>query len=279
MPEKNTRDCTFHAEVLFISSDGRKRFFRDDLALEEPLEIKVGFFKDGQFVKKSLSITMRTPGEDLELAAGFLYSERLLEDKSQIITVNERAPNTVEIILNLDVSSGLQSIQRNFFVHSGCGICGKNSIKSLKDMGVRKLEHGFPRVPVEVIYTLPEKLMQAQSLFSKTGGLHAAALFSLNGELLRIREDVGRHNAVDKLIGSYFLERNLPLGDSILFLSGRTSFELVQKALKAGIPIVCSVGAPSSLAFQTAEEFGLTLLGFVREDRFNVYTDFGRLVE
>ena len=236
---------------------------QDLLAVEEPLQIRVN--------GRDLSITMRTPGHDGELALGFLFTEGILKTRADLLTV-ECDENTVTLTLADGVDAG---VARNFYTTSSCGVCGKASIESLHAAGCAMLPHaGIAR---EIIHGLPDKLRAAQSAFEHTGGLHGAALFDTSGNLETVREDVGRHNAVDKLIGAAFLENRLPLGSSILMLSGRASFELVQKAVMAGIPVVAAVGAPSSLAVQTAARFGMTLLGFVRQGRFNIYSGLGRL--
>jgi FdhD protein len=235
---------------------------QDLLAVEEPLQIRVK--------GRDLSITMRTPGHDAELAAGFLYTEGVLKTRSDVTGV-ECAENSVNLTLAEGVDPGAP---RNFYTTSSCGVCGKASVESLHAAGCRML----PPMSVsrEVIHGLPEKLRATQSVFEHTGGLHGAALFDASGKLELVREDVGRHNAVDKLIGAAFLEGRLPLDGRILMLSGRASFELVQKAVMAGIPVVAAVGAPSSLAVQTAQRFGMTLLGFVRDGRFNIYSGLTR---
>ncbi len=236
---------------------------QDLLAVEEPLEIRVN--------GRPLSITMRTPGHDAELAVGFLFTEGILQTRSDVLEIS-CDENRVTLTLADGIDPGAA---RNFYTTSSCGVCGKASIDSLHQAGCSMLPHAS--VTREVIHSLPDKLRAAQSAFDHTGGLHGAALFDLSGNLEIVREDVGRHNAVDKLIGTIFLEDRLPLSDKILMLSGRASFELVQKAVMAGIPIVAAVGAPSSLAVQTAQRFNMTLLGFVRNARFNIYSGLPRL--
>jgi FdhD protein len=236
---------------------------QDFLAVEEPLQIRVN--------GRDLSITMRTPGHDLELAAGFLFTEGILKNRADVLAA-ECSENSVTLTLAEGVDLGTA---RNFYTTSSCGVCGKASIESLHASGCAML----PAMRIssrDLIHGLPEKLRVTQSVFEHTGGLHGAALFDSSGNLETVREDVGRHNAVDKLIGAAFLEGRLPLNDCILLLSGRASFELVQKAVMAGIPVVAAVGAPSSLAVQTAMRFGMTLLGFVRNGRFNVYSGVSR---
>jgi FdhD protein len=242
---------------------------QDLVAVEEPLQIRLA--------GRDIAITMRTPGHDRELAAGFLFTEGILQQPSQIsrITADEKGA------LNVRLANGVQidpeRLARNFYVTSSCGVCGKASIDALRAVGCPALPRDRPVIDARILPGLPQRLREAQAVFEHTGGLHAAGLFDMSGKLLGLREDVGRHNAVDKLVGSAFLEDRLPLGEHILMLSGRVSFELVQKALMAGIPIVAAVGAPSSLAVETALRFGMTLVGFLRGERFNVYAGQSRL--
>ncbi len=255
----------------------------DDLAVEEPLEIRLGF-ADG--THQAVSITMRTPGEDSELAVGFLFTEGILKSPDQVKQVRhcglkigkstgtlDRAAalnsNTIRVDLAENVELDLKKLERHFYTTSSCGVCGKSSIEALQT-GATRIESELT-VNADIIHRLPETLRAAQSTFDKTGGLHASALFEADGSLVIVREDVGRHNALDKVIGTKFMEDNVPLSDKILLVSGRASFELVQKALMAGIPILAAVGAPSSLAVELASEFGMTLIGFVRDGRFNIY--------
>ena len=235
---------------------------QDLLAVEEPLQIRVN--------GRDLSITMRTPGHDGELACGFLFTESVLKTRAAVSAM-ECGENTVSFTLTEYDEPGAA---RNFYTTSSCGICGKASIDSLHAAGCAMLAHAA--VSRAVIHSLPEKLRSTQSVFERTGGLHGAALFDAAGNLELVREDVGRHHAVDKLIGASFLNGRLPLENRILMLSGRASFELIQKAVMAGIPVVAAVGAPSSLAVQTALRFGMTLAGFVRDGRFNIYTGLSR---
>jgi FdhD protein len=237
---------------------------QDLLAVEEPLQIRVN--------GRDLSITMRTPGHDRELAAGFLFTEGILKTPADVLAI-DTGENSVSLTLADGVDPGTA---RNFYTTSSCGVCGKASIDSLHASGCTMLPHVLVRR--EVIHVLPEKLRATQSVFEHTGGLHGAGLFDAEGNLERVREDVGRHNAVDKLIGAAFLDGRLPLAGKILMLSGRASFELVQKAVMAGIPVAAAVGAPSSLAVQTALRFGMTLVGFVRNERFNIYTGLTRFI-
>jgi len=241
---------------------------QDLVAVEEPLQIRLG--------DRDFAITMRTPGQDRELAAGFLFTEGVIDNLNQIrsITADDRGTVTVELAPGVEVDFAA----RNFYVTSSCGVCGKASIDGLKAAHCSSPPHRIPKIDAIVIPQLPDKLRQSQPVFSHTGGLHGAGLFNASGDLLAVREDVGRHNAVDKLIGAMFLDAKTPLNENILMLSGRISFELVQKALMAGIPIVAAVGAPSSLAIETALHFGMTLIGFLRGQRYNVYSGHERLV-
>jgi len=248
-------------------NDGKLLPHEDMLAAEEPLEIRIG--------DVPLTVTMRTPGHDRELAAGFLLTEGLIEDASQImqlrsyVTTTGGKENGVEAELR-DCEFDPAQMQRNFFAASSCGICGKASIEAVRLRGLRAPMGGF-RFDPEMLCSLPEKLREAQTVFSHTGGLHAAALFDAAGNLLVLREDIGRHNAVDKVIGWALLQGLAPLAAYGLLVSGRGGFEIVQKALAAGLPLVASVSAPSSLAVQLARELGMTLVGFLRGRRFVMY--------
>lgn len=251
----------------------------DYLATEEPLQIRL------DNPKHTLAITMRTPGADFDLAAGFLYSEGVINKREDIEKINycldrdletEQRYNIVNISLKPGSLTNLPSLQRHFFTTSACGVCGKANIESLQLKGYPKITSNLV-ITSQIIYNLSDKLRQAQGIFTATGGLHAAALFNNEGQLLKLREDVGRHNALDKLIGSAFLTDELPLNNSIVMVSGRSSFELVQKCIVAGVPILCSVSAPSSLAVSLAREFELTLIGFLRGERFNIYSGTKRI--
>lgn len=257
----------------------------DVLAVEEPLEIRLGFIENDKKNHKSISITMRTPGDDFDLAAGFLLTEGIIKSADQIKKIQHCGVpgkgsdlrNTVRVDLRSDVKIDFKRLERHFYTSSSCGVCGKTSIEALQT-GARKLKK-FDKIlfSPETIHRLPKILREAQSVFDRTGGLHAAALFDSDGEMESLREDVGRHNAVDKLVGSQFLAGKTPVAGKLLLVSGRASFELAQKALMAGIPILAAVGAPSSLAVELAREYGMTLLGFVRDNRFNIYTGAERI--
>lgn len=259
---------------------GRVESQRDLLAVEEPLEIRLTFGPVGKRQEQSLSVTMRTPGHDAELAAGFLHSEGIVAASRDIETIRQfeaanatgQAANVVRVELRPDLAVDLARLVRHFYTTSSCGVCGKSSVEALRFMAAPLQPTGEFQIAAEAIHRLPAQLREAQAVFDRTGGLHAAALFESTGAIQEVREDVGRHNAVDKLIGSQLLVGRLPLADRGLLVSGRASFELVQKALMAGIPLLAAVGAPSSLAVELAKEFGMTLLGFVRDERFNIYS-------
>ncbi|MFI7698191.1 formate dehydrogenase accessory sulfurtransferase FdhD [Nonomuraea sp. NPDC049480] len=247
---------------------------RDDLATEEPLEIRLTA-PDG--ARKTVAITMRTPGHDFELAAGFLHGEGLVrpgEIAAIAYCTDEDLPpearyNTVTVRLRVPIPD-LPALDRHFLTSSACGVCGSASLDALRDR-CAPIPQGTLRLTPEILYGLPDALRQAQGVFGKTGGLHAAGLFSATGRMAGLREDVGRHNAVDKLVGWAALAERLPLAEHVLMVSGRTSYEIMQKALAAGIPAVCAVSAPSSLAVDVARDFGMTLVGFLRGERCNVY--------
>lgn len=243
----------------------------DLLVVEEPLEIRVAWRAEGEPREKTISVTMRTPGDDYDLAAGFLFTEGLIREKDDIDSVRHwGSPNIVRVALAEGRRIDAAKLDRHFYTTSSCGVCGKTSIDALH-VASRPLLPVAKRASADLIHSLPAALQEQQSAFHATGGLHGAAVFDAAGKLMRVREDVGRHNAVDKAVGSLFLEGATPLADSILMVSSRASFELVQKAIVAGIPLLAAVGAPSSLAVDLARDFNLTLLGFVRDRRFNVY--------
>jgi FdhD protein len=256
----------------------------DFLAVEEPLEIRLGFSRDGERAHVPLSVTMRTPGHDVELAAGFLLTEGIVSSSAQIEGLRRCggsggrcSKNVVTVELRSDVQVDLERLKRHFKTSSSCGVCGKTSIAALR-LGLRPELSTGPLLDAEVVHRLPDALRAAQSVFDQTGGLHASALFDERGNPLCLYEDVGRHNALDKLIGARLLAGELPLSNRLLLVSGRVSFELVQKAAAAGVPVLAAVGAPSSLAVDLARDCGMTLLGFVRDGRFNLYAGADRLL-
>ncbi|CAA9468318.1 MAG: Sulfur carrier protein FdhD [uncultured Rubrobacteraceae bacterium] len=265
-----------------VVEDGRARVKSDYLATEEPMEIRL--VTGGK--RQTVAVTMRTPGADFELAAGFLYGEGIVSSREEIKKISycvdadvdaEQRYNIVNVELRGAREYDLRSLERHFYTTSACGVCGKASLEQLELRGCPVVGTG-PEVSAETIYSLPGKLREAQGLFEATGGLHAAALFDAGGSLLALREDVGRHNATDKLVGWALLEDRLPLSENVVMVSGRSSFEILQKCLTAGVPIVCAVSAPSSLAVDVAREFGMTLVGFLRGGRFNTYAGFDRIL-
>ena len=248
----------------------------DLLAVEEPLEIRLGFGLLNEREQRSLSVTMRTPGHDFELTLGFLFSEGIITSMAQVERIKycstvkqEEFENVVRVELKPEVQLDFKKFQRHFYTSSSCGVCGKSSIDAVK-VNCHPIRSQL-RVTTDFIHGLPHKLREAQHVFEHTGGLHASALFNEHGELILVREDVGRHNALDKVIGAMLVKNEVPLSNYILMVSGRASFELVQKAALAGIPLLAAVGAPSSLSVELARETGMTLLGFVRDGGFNVY--------
>ncbi len=252
----------------------------DLLAAEEPLEIRLGFGRQSERQQQSISVTMRTPGNDFELAIGFLFTEGIIKNVSDVSQIKyctdnyreQDQENIVRVELHPPIEFDLKKLSRHFYTSSSCGVCGKTSIESVKTMCNIVSSIDNLKFDAALIYQLPDELRKHQNVFEYTGGLHAAALFDTNGKLVFVREDVGRHNALDKLIGAVLHKEKIPLNNHLLLLSGRTSFELVQKAVMAGIKIIAAVGAPSSLAVQMAKEFDVTLIGFLRDKRFNIYS-------
>jgi len=252
----------------------------DLLAAEEPLEIRVGYGPAHDRGQKSISVTMRTPGNDFELALGFLFTEGIIEQASDItqirycteLNTKENLENIVRAELGETVQIDFDKLSRNFYTTSSCGVCGKASIESVKTHCRYFSGNKLLNLPAILLHSLPGQLRGQQTLFEHTGGIHACALFDTKGNLLLMREDVGRHNALDKLIGAAIGKELVPLNHHMLLLSGRASFELLQKAAMAGVRVVCAIGTPSSLAVQTAKEFDITLIGFLRNDRFNIYS-------
>jgi FdhD protein len=264
-----------------VVEDGKMRVRPDTLATEEPMEIRL--LTGGG--RQTVAVTMRTPGADFELAAGFLYGEGIVKSTDDIAKISYCVDSDLDAaqqynIVNVELRGGreydLRPLERHFYTSSACGVCGKASLEQLELRGCPVALPG-PEVSAETLYSLPEKLREAQGLFDATGGLHAAALFDERGNLVALREDVGRHNATDKLVGWALLENKLPLTGHVVMVSGRSSFEILQKCLTAGVPFVCAISAPSSLAVDVAREFGMTLVGFLRERRFNVYAGHERV--
>lgn len=252
----------------------------DQLAVEEPLEVQVRYGSAEKRITKIISVTMRTPGNDEELAMGFLFTEGIINNKKQVTGIQPDGTdsNRVIVILGETTVPNLQTAERNFYTTSSCGVCGKSGIDAIKTVSMFGQQEDAMRVSAAVFYDLPFALKKHQELFETTGGLHASSLFDTDGNLELLREDVGRHNALDKVIGACFFNDRLPLDNTILLLSGRASFELIQKSNMAGIKMVASIGAPSSLAVQMAEEFGITLIGFLGQEKFNIYSAGHRIV-
>ena len=256
-------------KIIRRKRDGELEYLPDELTIEEPMEICIG--------RKAIATTMRTPGQDEELAAGFLLSEGVVHGRDQIASVSADSDNRIVVELTGGGRLKLNSTKRFGTISSSCGLCGKTTIEAIRQ--------NFPAVPstdirvdIETLLAVPETLRNAQSDFARTGGIHAAGIFSLDGKLEIAREDVGRHNAVDKAIGRAFLDDLLPLNNHVLLVSGRASFEIIQKALSAGIPIVAAVSAPSSLAVELARDSNQTLIGFLRPPSFNIYTHIERVI-
>jgi FdhD protein len=260
-------------------SPGLSQVCDDSVAVEEPLEIRLGYSTPEGRATRSISITMRTPGNDNELAAGFLFGESIIraaEDIESIEACGPPAPdsgnhNVIRVGLGANVVVDLDRLQRHFYTTSSCGVCGKTSLDALRIIGVESFADNAAIFDRNVLIAVPDKLRSKQVTFDKTGGLHAAAAFDGNGEIVAVMEDVGRHNAVDKVVGMLLLQGRLPAADLGIMVSGRASFELMQKTLVAGIPLLAAISAPSSLAVQLAREFEMTLVGFLRGDTFNIY--------
>jgi len=250
----------------------------DCVAVEEPLELQLCSGTASDAAAKSISITMRTPGNDIELALGFLAGEAIINNIDDVVSAEHSGRvdpesgcrNVVRIELRPELAIDLDRLQRHFYTTSSCGVCGKASIDALRVSAGASIESTFS-IALDSLLAMPARLRERQQVFDRTGGLHAAAAFDAHGDIIVVREDVGRHNAVDKVIGSLLRNRQLPANDLGLLVSGRASFELVQKALVAGIPMLAAVSAPSSLAVRLARDFGMTLVGFLREPGFNIY--------
>lgn len=262
-----------HISIQKISA-GEISETEDGVAVEEPLEIQLAYSTATGRMQKNIAITMRTPGNDEELAVGFLFTEGIIKDKASISDIKRPASdnNRIMVTLQEDVIPVLTNTSRNFYSTSSCGICGKASIEAIITVSPYLNEKESVFIPAVVLYPLQDELKKQQVVFEDTGGIHASALFDLSGNFIMLREDVGRHNALDKIIGAALLKEQLPLTHCILLLSGRASFELVQKAAMAGIKIIAAVGAPSSLAVQLAKETNITLIGFLKNNRFNIYS-------
>ena len=257
--------------------DGRLLDRKDVVTVEEPLEIRVEYSHNGARQTSAVSVTMRTPGNDFELVAGFLSGEGILRHHDEIAEISycqgdePQTYNIVEVKLRPETPFDPEALSRNFYMTSSCGVCGKASLEAVEVRGCEPLPDEGLKVDARILSGLPETLRARQGLFDRTGGIHAAGRFDETGELVSLKEDVGRHNAVDKVIGEAFLAGELPLGRTLLAVSGRASFEIMQKAVAAGIPVVAAVGAPSSLAVDLARTFNMSLLGFTRAEGFNIY--------
>ena len=262
---------TVTAKVKKITSS-QAEVVDDVVVVEEPLEIQLSFVNGGKRVIRSVSVTMRTPGKDNELAVGFLYTEGILKNPEDVEEVSELENNKICVVLRDAIKVDFNQLSRHFYTSSSCGVCGKTSLEALKMGNAQPFKGATPILEQGFICKMPTLLRKHQQTFAKTGGLHAAALFNTSGKIQLSNEDVGRHNAVDKVAGSVLLDSSLDPAESILMVSGRTSYEILQKSIRAGIPFVAAVGAPSSLAVELANVFNVTLLGFLSEERFNVYS-------
>ena len=262
---------TVTAKVKKITSS-QAEVVDDVVVVEEPLEIQLSFVNGGRRVIRSVSVTMRTPGKDNELAVGFLYTEGILKNPEDVEEVSELENNKICVVLRDAIKVDFNQLSRHFYTSSSCGVCGKTSLAALKMGNAQPFKGATPILEQGFICKMPTLLRKHQQTFAKTGGLHAAALFNTSGKIQLSNEDVGRHNAVDKVAGSILLDSSLDPAESILMVSGRTSYEILQKSIRAGIPFVVAVGAPSSLAVELANVFNVTLLGFLSEERFNVYS-------
>jgi FdhD protein len=271
--------------IFRFSSNADAKPDFDHLTMEEPLEIVVSFRRRGLLVRKPVSITMRTPGLDRELAVGFLFTEGIVHSSRSIVDVEQVPPNKVDgdlpirntVTITLDGEIDLSRLERHFYTSSSCGICGKASLEALGINREIRLSLNRPVHNKEFIFQVPDIARLKQSVFETTGGLHAAAFFDSDQQLIRICEDIGRHNAVDKIIGAEILNGRTDFSNLMMFVSGRAGFELIQKALMAGIPMMAAVGAPSSLSVDMARLYGMTLMGFLRGNRFNVYSGVDRI--
>jgi len=275
--KESKESSVFQKEIIKINT-GNIAYVTDALAVEEPFEISISIpGATPSIFNKNISITMRTPGDDADLAVGFLFTEGLIAKPEQVEKIMF-SENKANVFLAGSDTLDLSQLERHFYTSSSCGVCGKASIDAIKTVCRLDLNPAPLQVDMELIKTFPNTLRERQNIFDQTGGLHAAVLFDTHGNLMELREDVGRHNALDKLLGACFKEGILPLDNSLLLLSGRASFELIQKASMAGIQFVMAVGAPSSLAVQLAIEFNMTLIGFLNESRYNIYCGAERIL-
>ena len=272
-------------KVIRFRSNNSKEV-NDQISIEEPLQIILKYKDKENWIENTISITMRTPGDDEDLVAGFLFNERVIEKISHIENIEAsgeavgqyKLQNKVIVTINNSENIDIDKINRNFLTNSSCGVCGKTSLESLEIIKKDKILKSIPKIPYEIIMKSPDILRKNQSEFSKTGGIHASGLFNANGEIIALKEDVGRHNALDKLIGFVLKENLLDNSSQFLTCSGRLNFDLVQKALMANIGILTGVGAPTSLAIDLANKFDMTLVGFVKENSFNIYSNNERII-
>ena len=266
--------------------ENKKEEIKDHVSVEEPLEMNLRFKKNGKWQMENLSITMRTPGNDKDLIAGFLYNERIIENFSDIESIEKAGEKvgdfniqnkivaTINNIKNIDIGK----IKRNFITNSSCGVCGKTSLETVEVIKKDKLDISYPKIQKKIILKSPELLSNEQSEFSKTGGIHASSLIDKNGKVIATREDVGRHNALDKLLGHSHKKKLIDNHSQFIACSGRLNFELIQKGLMSNIGLMAGVGAPTSLAIDLAKRFKMTLLGFVKKNSFNIYTNKERVL-
>lgn len=268
-----------HISIQKLSA-GELSETEDSVAVEEPLEIQLVYSSPTGRMQKNIAVTMRTPGNDEELAAGFLFTEGIIKNVAAILEIKRSSTdeNRVLVTLKENIIPVLTNASRNFYSTSSCGICGKGSIDAIKTISQYADEKDSISINSSVLYPLQDQLKNQQVVFTDTGGIHASALFNIDGNFIMLREDVGRHNALDKIIGAALMKEQLPLNNCILLLSGRASFELVQKAAMAGIKIIAAVGAPSSLAVEMAKENDITLIGFLKSNRFNIYSAENRII-
>ena len=272
-------------KVLKVNRSGSVE--ADDLIVtEEPLQIRLQFFQNNEWIEKPISITMRTPGNDFELVLGFLHNESIINAAKDVIQIKycktvkpEEEGNVVIVKLSPEVSFDMTHLNRYFFTNSSCGICGKTAIEAVSNNSKNNHINNLFKIDIEIVWRLNDLLAPEQTIFNYTGGIHASALFTADGELEVVKEDVGRHNALDKVIGNALLKELLPLRHNILFLSGRISFELVQKAIRAGISIIVAIGAPSGLAVKLAKENKVTIIGFLKKNGFNIYSHPERIIQ
>ena len=266
--------------------DSKIQEVKDSVSIEEPLEMRLKFKKNGKWETQNISITMRTPGNDEDLIRGFLFNERIIENLNQNETTEQMGDdvgdynlkNTIEATINNIENLDIERLKRNFLTNSSCGVCGKTSLDSIEILKKEKLDLSFPLIKQDIIMKSPNLLKNIQSEFAKTGGIHASALIDENGKVIATREDVGRHNALDKLIGHTIQNKIMNPKKQFIACSGRLNFELVQKALMANIGLMVGVGAPTSLAIDLAKRYNMTLLGFVKEDSFNIYSNINRVI-